>query len=151
MNCKYCGQYYPDKEKNCPWCGNSMNRAERKASKRLSEENARTISCEEEIRGWKAFGAVNPKHPIARRQPVEAVLIGTHAEYRTKSGIGRGLLGWVLFGELGGFLGVASASRESKVRRITATFAVKYASGKIGSETVAVGSRRYEELIELGD
>ena len=59
----------------------------------------------------------------------------------------RGTLGYLIFGVFGA--GVAVNAGWNKAKRQRATFSVKYASGRTGVETVAVGTRRFQELAAL--
>ena len=77
-------------------------------------------------------------------RPVEAVLISTNSKTKTGSALGRAALGSWLFGFAGAVIGAATASSKD-----TATFSVKYASGRTGVETVDVKSARFRELAAL--
>ena len=78
------------------------------------------------------------------RKPVSAVLISTDSKPKTGSALGRAALGSWLFGIAGAVLGSATASSKD-----TATFSVKYASGRVGKETVEINSKRFDELVAL--
>ena len=78
-------------------------------------------------------------------RPVSAVLISVEYRQSILEGIGRAMVGDMLFGDVGAVIGAASTPSEAK----RATFSVKYATGRTGTETVDVGSRRFSELAEL--
>ena len=75
------------------------------------------------------------------RKPVSAVLISTNSKRKTGSAVGRAVIGDMLFGIVGAFIGAVTASSKE-----TATFSVKYATGRTGVETVNVNSVRFREL-----
>ena len=78
------------------------------------------------------------------RKPVSAVLISTNSKVKTGSALGRAVIGDMLMGVVGAFIGASTASSKN-----TATFSVKYASGRTGVETVDVKSARFRELSAL--
>ena len=84
-------------------------------------------------------------------RPVQAILIMTSETVETRASgiIGRALIGGVLFGEAGAMIGGLSARKKNTVEIQEATFSVKYASGRVGTETVRVGSDRFNELAAL--
>ena len=85
--------------------------------------------------------------------PVSAVLITTQDRTKTsKSAVGaagRAVIGGALLGPVGALAGAASTGGKTKVVGQKATFSVKYASGRVGTETVEVGSTRFNELATL--
>lgn len=83
------------------------------------------------------------------RTPVSVVLISTVDEYgKSVTGTAaRAALGYALFGAFGAAVGMTTA--KTKVKGQKATFSVKYESGRTGTETVEVGSKRFKELAEL--
>ena len=79
------------------------------------------------------------------RKAVSAVLISTDSRKSGASAAGRAVVGGALLGPVGAIAGAASGT--SKTKR--ATFSVKYASGRTATETVDVGSKRFNELSAL--
>ena len=78
-------------------------------------------------------------------RPVSAELISVEYRQSLIEGLGRAAVGDWLFGDIGAFVGAASTPCEPK----RATFSVKYAAGHVGTETVDIGSRRFNELSAL--
>ena len=85
--------------------------------------------------------------------PVSAMLISTQDRKKTSksavSAAGRAMIGGALLGPVGALAGAASTGGKTKVVGQKATFSVKYASGRVGTETVEVGSTRFNELATL--
>ena len=89
--------------------------------------------------------------------PVKATIVGTSANYTTKTKKGllstasRGLVGGALFGPVGGIIGASTAKSKSttKVTSENITFLVEYANGRKATETVKVNSLRYQMLCQL--
>lgn len=84
-----------------------------------------------------------------RKTPISAVLITTKDE-RAKGAIStatRGVVGGLLFGPFGAAVGMVSG--REKMLSQKAIFSVRYADGHTGTETVEVGSKRFEELSVL--
>ena len=79
------------------------------------------------------------------RRAVSAVLISTDNKKSAIGSVGRAAIGGTLFGPVGAIAGAASGT--SKARK--ATFSVKYASGRTATETVPIGSKRFNELSAL--
>lgn len=117
-------------------------------------------AMQEQARGeWAEYKAGAPERKKQRqleqerrerdKTPVSAVLISTK-NVTGKSAVGtaaRGALGYAVFGVFGAAVGITSA--RSKVKAQTATFSVKYASGRTGTETVNTNSARFRELAKL--
>lgn len=78
-------------------------------------------------------------------RPIEAELISVEYRQSTLEGVGRAIFGDWLFGNVGAFVGAATTPERAK----KATFRVTYATDRIGTETVAVGSSRFKELKSL--
>ena len=78
--------------------------------------------------------------------PVAATLlyVKTESGKRILGTAARALIGTALLGMTGTMIGVATGRQISDARM--ATFAVKYASGRKGNETVDVKSNRFKEL-----
>jgi hypothetical protein len=81
--------------------------------------------------------------------PIAAELIDTYVVTgkSTFDAATRGFVGDALFGTIGAVIGITTA--KEKVKEHNATFSVKYKSGRIGIETVPVGSDRYYQLMAL--
>ena len=126
----------------------------KKAPLRTKEEAARMR--EEAVREWRAMKEANSEYKEAERErkrldttPVAAVLISVQNEHG-KEVLGtaaRGLIGSALGGVYGAALGIAAGRANSRYK--TATFSVKYESGREGVETVKVDTPRFKELAEL--
>lgn len=127
------------------------------------EKSARTIAREERRRELAEKQAAREarwqkekeKQELYRRlrqqdkQPVSATLICVQ-DTTGKNVLGtavRGLVGGMSLGTFGAAVGITSARREVVAQ--SATFAVKYKSGRTGTETVDVGSKRFEELAQF--
>ena len=78
-------------------------------------------------------------------RPVSAVLISTNSKKSGVNAVARGVVGGTLLGPLGAIAGAASG----KSKATEATFSVKYANGYTGTETVKIGSARFNELSAL--
>ena len=81
--------------------------------------------------------------------PVAAVLISVQSEYGKKvvGTAARGLIGAALGGTFGAAVGIATGRAKGNAK--TATFSVKYESGRKGLETVNVNTPRFKELATL--
>ena len=81
--------------------------------------------------------------------PVAAVLISVQSEYGKKvvGTAARGLIGAALGGTFGAAVGIATGRVKGNAK--TATFSVKYESGRKGLETVNVNTPRFKELATL--
>ena len=161
MECIKCGKYYPDEKKACPDCGYVMSKAERKEyikdlrlrvkererldrDKRKQPKTPKEIESERRYRELcKGYAKERKAEKAEGKRPVSAVLIST--EMKKSGTFGRALVGGALFGIAGSIAGAASGT--SKATK--ATFSVKYASGRTGTETVDIGSRRFKELSAL--
>lgn len=106
----------------------------------VAEAKAKQEQGEAEL---EKIRAAEKKRKADDRRAVSAVLIST--ESRKSGAFGRALVGDALFGPMGAIVGAASA----KSKATKATFSVKYASGRTGVETVAIGSQRFNELSAL--
>lgn len=143
MNCPNCKSYFPDMEKACPYCGCAVSKADKKAARNQQRQ---------EFERRQADPAVKAKAARLRsddQRVVSAVLIDTQ-EDRGKSVLsmaGRGFVGGLIGGRVGTAIGLLSA--KDRVKSKKATFSVKYASGRRDTETVDVGSKRFQELAEL--
>jgi len=126
----------------------------KKAPLRTKEEAARMR--EEAVREWRAMKEANSEYKEAEQErkrldttPVAAVLISVQNEHG-KEAVGtaaRGLIGAALGGVYGAALGIAAGRANGRYK--TATFSVKYESGREGVETVKVDTPRFKELAEL--
>ena len=79
------------------------------------------------------------------RRVVSTVLISTDNKKSAVGAAGRAVVGGALLGPVGAIAGAASG----KSKAAKATFSVKYASGRTATETVDIGSRRFNELSAL--
>ena len=127
----------------------------RRPEYRKMQEEARREWAEYKESAPERRKAEKEKQELYRRlreqdkQPVAAKLVSVR-DTTGKNVMGaaaRGLLGGMLFGTFGAAVGITSARREVVAQ--TATFAVKYKGGRRGTETVKVGSKRFEELAKL--
>lgn len=84
-----------------------------------------------------------PAESEADRTPVSAVLIEVSTEKGLRA-MGKILMGDYAYGLLGALVMTESLGEE-------ATFQVTYTSGRVATEKVKVGSRRYNELVVLGE
>lgn len=73
--------------------------------------------------------------------PVSATVLSVNGKPNVAKALGRAAVGELLFGGAGAFIGAATTETKQKV-----TFSVKYESGRIGRETVKVGSERFALL-----
>lgn len=105
---------------------------------------------------WQDMRESNARYREAERErkrldniPVAAVLISVQSEYGKKviGTAARGMIGAVLGGTFGAAVGIATG--RAKGRAKTATFSVKYESGRKGLETVNVNTPRFKELATL--
>ena len=81
------------------------------------------------------------------QRPVSAVLISVEYRQSTMEALGRAAIGDWLYGDIGAIVGATTTPEKAK----KATFRVRYASGRTGTETVAVGSKRFNQLSALLD
>ena len=140
--CLKCDKLLPIGAEVCPFCG---------AKVKLSmKANIRGAALYAKQAGEEARKEWEEKHPTLKKDvAVSAVLLTTTEQYG-KSAVGtaaRGLVGGALFGAFGAAVGMTTA--KTKVVGKTATFSVKYASGRVATETVQMGTLRFEELAAL--
>ena len=76
---------------------------------------------------------------------MSAVLISTNSKKSGVNAAGRAIVGGTLLGPVGAIAGAATGSSKAT----SATFSVKYASGRVATETVPIGSQRFKELSAL--
>lgn len=81
--------------------------------------------------------------------PVSAKVITSSAETKTSGGLGGAVVGSLFGGVPGAIVGASVSGKRTTVTGEQVTFAVKYKSGRTGTETVKVGSKRFEELASL--
>ena len=93
------------------------------------------------------------QYRIDDRTPIEAILIATEDVTKTSTSagkaFGRAIIGDLLFGAAGAFVGAATTSSKTRVIGHVATFFVTYKTGRQGTETVRIGSERFNELAAL--
>lgn len=124
---------------------------EEQARRQEIVESRRTMTDAERYEMRKKAQAEFLAKPSAYddNRAVSAVLISTQDETKTKKSAGRAIVGGALFGPAGAVVGAATAKEKTKVVGQKAVFSVKYASGRTGTETVEVGSERFEALAKL--
>lgn len=117
--------------------------AQLKAVKRQEEAHLKAVQRRENRNRAKRLKSQD-------NRPVEATLITTSDRTKTTksavSAAGRAIVGGVIAGPAGAVLGAATTSGKTSVTEQRATFFVKYESGRTGTETVKVGSDRFNEL-----
>lgn len=176
--CGKCGCIYPAEDTKCPACGKKYKKKRSKMwifpVIAIFTLVIMLVTKEYELEGliylvlilWgvvaicRAIGKV--AGPALRERdmrimldndPVAARLINTNGNFETKPSFfraaTRGVIGGALAGPAGFALGVATTKAKTKATGCSATFIVDYASGRRGTETVEVGSARYEKLIAL--
>lgn len=126
----------------------------KKAPLRTDEEIARMR--EQADQQWRAAKETWARDREAERErkrldttPVAAVLISVQSEYgkNVMGTAARGMIGAVLGGTFGAAVGIATGRAKGNAK--TATFSVKYESGRKGLETVNVNTPRFKELATL--
>ena len=112
-----------------------------------AEEARKTL--EESRAARKRWKAIQEERKLADKTPVSVKLLYVQNEYgkRAMGTAARGLIGAAVAGTFGAAVGIASGRAQERVK--SATFAVKYASGRKGNETVTVNSARFKELSGL--
>ena len=146
--CSGCGQWYLSEGKTCPKCGHTLTMAEADAYAREKVATKRSETKEEKQkrlqRQWGTPSEVAAR-VAADKRAVSAVLISTTNKRSAVGTIARATVGGAIFGLAGAIGGAASA----KSHTTHATFSVKYASGRTGTETVEINSKRFKELSAL--
>lgn len=147
MICPNCNSYFPDMENSCPYCGRPTSKEEKKYSRMA----AKTIWEQEQKRrdSDPFLRAKIERQRAADQRAVSAVIVSV-TEDHSKSVLGlasRGFIGGLIAGPFGTAVGLLSTKDRVKLK--TVTFAVEYASGRKGTETVKAGSKRYDELMML--
>ena len=137
----------------------ALREKKEKRQKELEEYNSpeKKAEREEQKRQALAQRRKNAAAAQARKaddhRAVSAVLISTLDETRSKKSAvgaaGRAVVGGALLGPVGALAGAATTKSNTKVVGQKATFSVKYASGRTGTETVDVRSKRFNELSAL--
>ncbi len=114
---------------------------------RMEKQAAQERQAEKEAR--EREHAVEDERKRQDTTPVAAVLISVQSEYGKKiiGTAARGLIGAALGGTFGAAVGIAAGRAKGKAK--TATFSVKYESGRKGLETVNVNTPRFKELAAL--
>lgn len=113
------------------------------------EAPMRKAAAEEEKRRRDEVRRIRAELERQDRTPVAAVLVSTK-DITGKSVTGtaaRALIGYAVLGVFGAAVGATTA--KTKVKAQTATFSVRYESGRTGTETVNVSSERFKELARL--
>lgn len=73
--------------------------------------------------------------------PMSTTVISVDDRQSVAKAFSRAIVGEMLFGGAGAFIGAATTETKQKV-----TFRVEYESGRVGTETVRVGSERFSLL-----
>lgn len=110
--------------------------------------------------GWLCWRGLSPKSEQTRltkaerrayARPVYAALVSIESESESGKNEARlmtsALIGAALLGSVGAAIGASKALKKEKEAK--ATFSVVYEAGNTGSETVKVGSSRYNHLMAL--
>lgn len=152
--CK-CGKFYVNEGAACPICGHVMTSTEvgaywadvkARQKERKKENNRYRWGDKAAVKsGREEMRRREQERKEADKRPVSAVLIGTDSKKSGASTVGRALVGGALLGPIGAIAGAASG----KSKTTKATFSVKYASGRTGTETVEIHSKRFKELSAL--
>jgi len=151
--CK-CGGFYLSEGMSCPVCGYELTAKDCAEHLAAQEEYAKSAKK-------RAWGDYDSRESKAARKAVEAeyrrikqeqkaedqrvvsaVLISTANRRSALSTVTRAVIGGEIFGIVGAVGGAASA----KSHATHATFSVKYASGRVVTETVPIASARFTEL-----
>lgn len=145
--CLKCDKVVPVGATVCPYCKAPV-RFTIKANLRGAYLLAKEVSDELSQEQARAR-AERELHRELDKTPVSCVLISVQDKQgkSVMGAAGRALLGGALFGTAGAFLGAVTVGSTTKAQ--TAIFSVKYESGRKGTETVQVGSKRFEELAKL--
>ena len=109
------------------------------------------IRKEEKIQAKKMAEEMSKKirnDQIKDQTPVEATLLFTKNKYGSGSVLGMAAIGLAIGGPLCAAYG-ASKGAAQRIVGHEATFKVKYASGRIGTETVDTNSVRFDQLVKL--
>ncbi|MGM9662480.1 MAG: hypothetical protein ACI3WR_05255 [Oscillospiraceae bacterium] len=134
------------------WIAHMMTTKEQRTAKKTERRAARQKVRAERAAARERRRAAQAETERAQaddRRPVKAALLSTRDRYgKSVAGTAaRTLLGGALFGTFGAAMGLTTARSELVGQK--AVFSVKYASGRTGTETVEVGSKRFEELARL--
>lgn len=156
--CK-CGGFYLTEGMACPVCGHELTPMDclkhmaaqtehRKTARKKSWERCCFYESKEaEAAAMSEYRQKKREEKFEDQWPVSAVLISTEYGQNALKVATRGLIGSAIAGFAGAFTGVSSVPSKPK----KATFSVKYASGRTGTETVDVGSMRYRQLVSVLD
>ena len=119
------------------------------AAERVAKWNAKAEEAKKKQEADRKYRELCKKYADERKaadkKAVSAVLISTDSKKSGVSAAGRAVVGGALLGPVGAIAGAASGT--SKATK--ATFSVKYASGRVATETVDVNSSRFRELSAL--
>lgn len=147
MDCPKCNNYFPANEPCCPYCGCVVTKEEHKAAQKRKKQELSQRRPDSKLKAEIAQLKADD-HRV-----VSAVLLTTDKVTETHKGtIGtaaRTLVGGALFGVFGAAVGLASGRAKTRTVSQTATFAVRYASGRTATEKVDINSRRFKELMEF--
>lgn len=179
--CKKCGGIYPADDLSCPSCGSKRQVKDGKKRSKMWLYPVlivgllilSVITAEVGLLGVAGLIMViwfivlfyrkvlkGGFAPVMReieidRNPVAARLLSYDGNSTTKAGVlrtaARGAVGGLLAGPVGFAVGVATTKRTTKTTGCSATFLVDYESGRQGTETVDVGSARFQTLYGLSE
>ena len=145
-----CDELLPLDAKFCPNCGADVTNM--KFSMRSNLRGAK-LAAQEEVKkhnekyeSERKYQELCKKYAQERKEAdktiVSAVLISAQNKKSGASALGRAVVGGALLGPVGAIAGASTGKSYAK----SATFSVKYASGRTSTETVSVDSKRFKEL-----
>ena len=149
--CK-CGGFYLSEGMTCPVCGHELTPIDCLMHFAAQTEHRKTARS----KAWESYSFYESKEAameeyrykkVEDRWPVAAELISVEYGQSAAKVVARGLIGSAIAGFLGACAGVSSVPSKPK----KATFRVKYASGRTGTETVDVRGPRFRQLRVLCD
>ena len=111
--------------------------------------------CNETVERAKSNAELRREQWIARRTPIYAKLITVpetkYTGYGKYKAVKRALIGDLLFGTPGAFLGPMTTPENDRTTVTVATFLVRYKDGHAGNETVDIKGGRCRELLAVLD
>ncbi len=113
-----------------------------KAAAKLEQKKQNAEKAESDRQYRELCKKYEQERKEANRKIVSVVLISTNSKKSSADAAGRAFVGGALLGPVGAIAGAATGTSKAT----TATFSVKYASGRTAVETVNIGSNRFREL-----